>query len=1011
MRRLTLLAFLAIMPVSAGAMTKVTVAQLEQAVATAHGAPDAKLAEQLSGLELTERLSASRFARLKADLPGEKARQALTVLADAAEFLNLPAAEIPSTAAPDLAAQRQIMSLVVSYTTKSVHALPNFFATRETTRFEDRPQVEFGYLPLHVVGSTSRTVVYRDGQEMMDNSAEQGQKSGSAEQGMVSWGEFGPILSTVLLDAAQNKLAWSHWEKGANGPIAVFGFDVPDAKSHYRVEFCCTAGTTGDSLSASDAASSPLTGGSYRDAKGSLTAPGVLREQAGYHGELTVDPATGVILRISIEADLPLSQKLTRAAVLVEYGSVEIGGKSFICPKRSVALSLMRYAHATTGAHSILDHDPLKTFVNDVAFEQYHRLGAESRILGEGGEDFAQSSTGAGAQPDLTNFQPASAAITAPPAPAPTVAPVASAEAAPSPAPPPAPVSAPQPEPAQVAPQERILTLKANARAVEVDVVVTDKQQAPVTGLGRQLFEVLEDGKPQAVDYFEEHTAKPAPVSEPPKLAANLYTNLPASPVVDSVNVVLIDKLNTPLQDQVHVHRQILDFLQKMKPGTKIAIFVMGKKLRLIQGFTSDSAQLQAALNDPKNGDIPEKTDASRSRQDDADDQDQADMHAIMMGGSQGRNGTGYSRSRGSLAAGQASIAGNQAGERVMMTLTGLEFLARYLAGIQGRKNLIWFSSAFPVAVFPSARELKGSLGRQSFDPGAKEASNLLALSDVAVYPVNAEGIQSDNATEASGYDQKSIGTLYQQSDQRAIATEAVNKLANDTGGKAFYNTNDMAGALAHAIDDGAHYYTLAYTPSNSKMDGGYRRIEVRLTQGSYDLAYRRGYFADDHAAPQPNPDSDPLHSLLVRGAPGSTQIVFSVRLLLADSQPAQGEKVAGGNTKLTLPLTRYRVNFNLRPEDVKLDVSPDGRRTGKIQVGLLAYDGNGATLNWAGGTMTLNLSAEQFAATQRTGIPAHLEIDLPSAALYLEAGVYDWTARKAGTLEIPLPSAAAETK
>ncbi len=178
MRRLTLLAFLAIMPVSAGAMTKVTVAQLEQAVATAHGAPDAKLAEQLSGLELTERLSASRFARLKADLPGEKARQALTVLADAAEFLNLPAAEIPSTAAPDLAAQRQIMSLVVSYTTKSVHALPNFFATRETTRFEDRPQVEFGYLPLHVVGSTSRTVVYRDGQEMMDNSAEQGQKSG-----------------------------------------------------------------------------------------------------------------------------------------------------------------------------------------------------------------------------------------------------------------------------------------------------------------------------------------------------------------------------------------------------------------------------------------------------------------------------------------------------------------------------------------------------------------------------------------------------------------------------------------------------------------------------------------------------------------------------------------------------------------------------------------------------------------------------------------------------------------
>jgi VWFA-related protein len=473
--------------------------------------------------------------------------------------------------------------------------------------------------------------------------------------------------------------------------------------------------------------------------------------------------------------------------------------------------------------------------------------------------------------------------------------------------------------------------------------------------------------------------------------------------------VVLIDKLNTPLQDQVHVHQQILDFLQRMKPGTKIAIFVMGSRLRLIHGFTSDSEALRAALNDPKNGDILEKTDASRSRQDDADDQDQADMHSVMMGGSQGRNGTGYSRSRGSLAGGQASIAGNQAGERVSMTLTGLEFLARYLAGIEGRKNLIWFSSSFPVSVFPSGREQKGSLGSQSFDPGAKEASSLLALSNVAVYPVNAEGMQMDNATEASGYNQDSIGKLGQKAGERSNVAFAMNELADDTGGKAFTNTNDLAGALTHAIDDGAHYYTLAYTPANKKMDGAFRRIQVRLTEGSYDLAYRRGYYADDHAAPEPNPDSDPLHPLLVRGAPASTQIVFSARLLAAAQQPAPGDKPAGGNTKLAGPLTRYRVDFNLRPSDIELIDAAGGRHTGKIQVGLLAYDGNGAALNWAGGTVALNLSAETFASVQRTGILAHLEIDLPSAALFLEAGVYDWTARKAGTLEIPLHLAAAQ--
>jgi VWFA-related protein len=860
---------------------------------------------------------------------------------------------------------------------------------------------------------------------MIDTASGKSGKSGDAEQGLVSWGEFGPILSTVLLDAAQSKLAWSHWEQGASGPVAVFGYSVPDPKSHYWVQFCCIGGKTGGIPHV-------LRDGS-QEIESAGEAPHTSRERAGYHGEITVDPATGAILRMTLDSELPLSQTLTRAAVMVEYGSVEIGGKSFICPRRSVALSLMRYAHMTTGAHSILDHDPLKTFVNDVAFEQYHRLGAEARILtGDGGDMTVKSPA---AQPrDASMLQPASAAMAALPPATVNSAPAQSVQTAP----------APEAVPA-ILPQTQLL--KAYARTVVVDVVVTDQKQQPALGLSKQRFEVLEDGKPQAVDYFEEHTAVPAQKIEEPKLPANLYTNLPTAPVSDAVNVVLIDKLNTPLQDQMHVHQQILDFMAKMKPGTKIAIFVSGKNLRLLQGFTSDSAQLQAALNDPRNGDILERTDASRSSQDDAEDEEHVQMQAQLshpigqgVGGGQSIFGSSFSYNtwidpgRGP-GPGQAYIAEDQAGQRASMTLTALETLARYLAGIPGRKNLIWFSSSFPVSVFPSARLQKNLRNRPyemplssqngsnsaylrddtkymilaNFNPAAKEAANLLALSHVAVYPVNAEGVQIDNATEASDYSSADLDKLAQQADQRAMMTETVNALAKDTGGKAFYNTNDLAGALSHAIDDGAHYYTLAYTPANSKLDGGYRRIEVRLTQGSYDLVYRRGYFADDHAAPEPQANSDPLHSLLVRGAPGSTQIVFSVRLLLADSQPAQGDKVAGGNAKLTLPLTRYRVNFNLRPEDMKLDVSPDGRRTGKIQVGLLAYDGNGAALNWAGGTMALNLSADTFASVQRTGIPAHLEIDLPSAALYLEAGVYDWTARKAGTLEIPLHLAAAQ--
>ena len=131
---LTVFLALPVMAVNANASSKVTVAQLEQTLAAIHGTPDAIVAEQLSGFELTERLSAARLARLKAELPGEKAQQALAVLAHSSEFLNLPAEDIPSTAAPDVAEQRRTMALVVGYTTKAVRQLPNFFATRAPSR-------------------------------------------------------------------------------------------------------------------------------------------------------------------------------------------------------------------------------------------------------------------------------------------------------------------------------------------------------------------------------------------------------------------------------------------------------------------------------------------------------------------------------------------------------------------------------------------------------------------------------------------------------------------------------------------------------------------------------------------------------------------------------------------------------------------------------------------------------------------------------------------------------------
>ncbi|MGB9032066.1 MAG: hypothetical protein WCC27_18225, partial [Acidobacteriaceae bacterium] len=317
MRKLLLFCLLAQVALPAFAVRRVTVAQLERLVAENHAKSDAKIAPRFYDLELTERLSPAKLAALEAALPGPESRRSLVALADQAAFLDPPPAEIPSAAPPGPDAQRRMMASAVDYAAKTMHQLPNLFATRDTIHFEDSPAVqkEIGeenvsgtftpYQPLHPVSRSTVAVLYRDGQEVVDapNSAHPTSSS------LTTKGEFGPILATVLGDAAQGNLAWSHWEQGPAGLQAVFRFVVPRPDSHYQVEFCC-----------------------IDDA--------VFRRFSGYHGELTLDPATGTILRLTLIADLAKSDPVVKANIMVEYGPIELGSRTYICPVKSVSLFL-----------------------------------------------------------------------------------------------------------------------------------------------------------------------------------------------------------------------------------------------------------------------------------------------------------------------------------------------------------------------------------------------------------------------------------------------------------------------------------------------------------------------------------------------------------------------------------------------------------------------------------------------------------------------------------------------
>jgi hypothetical protein len=347
-------------------VVRVSVDQLEQTLTAARGTPDKQVAQQLSNLQLTERLSQLRQANLDADLPGEAARNALIMLADASEFLDLPAADVPTRRMPDRAGQTALMALARSYVLKTILKLPNFFATRETANFEGVPfQLPAGVLPasklepLHEVSHSSVTVLYRDNKEMIAK----GKGHGASAKQMRTRGEFGPILVTVLDDAAHGRVLWSHWEQGASGVMAVFRYEVPEQSSHYRVGF-----------------SSVEAGNQHNPA---------------YHGEIAIDPADGSILRLTTIAEMNLDDPIYTADLVVDYGPVEIGGVTYICPAKSVALSVVRMVvqeldFSTGGVLSKSLGTP-KTYLNEVLFKEYHLFRAETRILAGNSEQTGAS--------------------------------------------------------------------------------------------------------------------------------------------------------------------------------------------------------------------------------------------------------------------------------------------------------------------------------------------------------------------------------------------------------------------------------------------------------------------------------------------------------------------------------------------------------------------------------------------------------------------------------------------
>jgi hypothetical protein len=353
----------------------VTVEQLKQMLAAqqAAGKNDADHAQQLNSLELTEQLTQTTLDRITTEFkPGPKTVLSLKLLADSSAFLEPPAGEILAKAPPAVDEQRAMIKSAINFVGVTIHRMPDFLATRLTDSYDNNPLsvTHSGWAPhtdLHPAGTFSQHIVYRNGQEVLDrqqDSTGAKPKNEPTPAGLTSIGEFGPALGIILTDASKGILKWSHWEQSTAGPVAVFHYEVPPAASHYWVNYCCVRSSSSD---VSDAAASVLpdlnlSSNSYHGTP-------------SYHGNLYLDPTTGAVLRVTVMSDLKPSDPIMRAAISVQYGPVEIGGNSYICPVHSIAISLTK-SHSG-GEKS--DREVLR--INEVSFTDYHRFGSTSRII------------------------------------------------------------------------------------------------------------------------------------------------------------------------------------------------------------------------------------------------------------------------------------------------------------------------------------------------------------------------------------------------------------------------------------------------------------------------------------------------------------------------------------------------------------------------------------------------------------------------------------------------------
>jgi VWFA-related protein len=480
-------------------------------------------------------------------------------------------------------------------------------------------------------------------------------------------------------------------------------------------------------------------------------------------------------------------------------------------------------------------------------------------------------------------------------------------------------------------PQTPEVILRTTTRLVQINVIVT-KGGAPVPRLKKEDFQVFDNGKRQEIQQFSEDTRAILPSAVAP-LPKGTFTNQleQRSGTPAAVTVILLDALNTKFSDQTYARQQVLKFLSQIQPEDRVAIYTLDSRgLKVLHDYTTDSAELVVRLA---------KYRAASTGPDTLSEFSDPLNGFLASGGN--RLETALLRD-----------------DRIKQTLHALEFIAGNLASLPGRKNLIWVSSAFPLQIgfsesavsgtgVPTAQSRRAAMAHSpassdSWTPGTDRAIRALNNANLAIYPVDARGMELPAMASASSDGLPGSSSRFYNNQQ------AMGELAGRTGGRAFWNTNDIAGAIRTAVADSAVTYTLGFYPQNDKFDNSFHDLKVKLVDLPHmELRYRTGYL--DQSTP---PQDEGLRHAALGDAVWSPMDANGIGLRASVQQTSD-------NLEVTL-----RVD----PKSILLDPQGD-RWAGKLDLLFVEKDAHGAQTYDLDVTLSLGLKKQNYDRLQQEGL------------------------------------------